>query len=47
MAATLGVPTWTYLPWCLFNFAAFGFSALWAYTGISVRRMREHTAEVV
>lgn len=33
MAATLGVATFTYLPWLIFNLASVGFSILWAFTG--------------
>jgi len=36
MAATLGVATFAYAPWCLFNLASLGFSALWAVLGIGV-----------
>jgi len=33
MAATLGVATLDYLPWCLFNLLAFGIAVLWAASG--------------
>lgn len=43
MSATLGVATFTYLPWCLFNLSTFAISALWAVLGVAVIRDRpEH-----
>ena len=39
--ATLGVATFTYLPWVLFNLASVGFSILWAVLGVNVLRARE------
>ncbi len=38
MAATLGVATFTYLPFCFFNLAAVGFALLWANTGVGLIR---------
>jgi NhaC family Na+:H+ antiporter len=39
MAATLGVPTMLYLPFCVFNIASPLMSLLWGITGIKVERM--------
>lgn len=36
MSATLGVATFTYLPWVLFNLASLGFSILWAILGVGL-----------
>jgi NhaC family Na+:H+ antiporter len=36
MSATLGIATFAYLPWCLFNLASLAFSALWAVLGVNV-----------
>ena len=44
MAATLGVATFTYLPWVLFNLASVGFSILWAVLGVNVLRARDDDA---
>ena len=45
MAATLGVATFTYLPWALFNLFSLGFSVLWAVLGVGlVRTPRDDAA---
>ncbi len=36
MTATLGVATFSYLPWCLFNLASVAFSILWAVLGVGL-----------
>lgn len=41
MAATLGVATFSYLPFLFFNLAAVGFALLWARTGIGLVRGAE------
>jgi len=38
MAATLGVATFTYLPFLFFNLAAIGFAILWAALGVGLIR---------
>jgi len=39
MAATLGVPTLSFLPFCIFNIASPLLSILWGITGFTVDRM--------
>lgn len=36
MTATLGVATFSYLPWCLFNLSSVAFSILWAVLGVGL-----------
>ena len=38
MAGTLGVATFSYLPFCFFNLAAVGFAVLWANLGVGLMR---------
>lgn len=40
MAATLGVPTLLYLPFCIFNLAAPLFALLWGFTGFKIEYMQ-------
>ena len=47
MAATLGVATFTYLPWLVFNIASVGFSILWAFTGTGLVAPERTDAEEV
>jgi Na+:H+ antiporter, NhaC family len=44
MAATLGVPTMLYLPFCVFNYASPIMSLVWGITGIKIERFE--TAEL-
>jgi NhaC family Na+:H+ antiporter len=41
MAATLGVATWVYLPFCLFNLINPIVAAIFAITGFQIRRQTE------
>jgi Na+:H+ antiporter, NhaC family len=43
MAATLGVPTMVYLPFCIFNIASPLISLLWGFTGFKIEHI--HPAE--
>jgi NhaC family Na+:H+ antiporter len=38
MSATLGIATFAYVPWCLFNLASVAFSILWAILGVGIVR---------
>jgi NhaC family Na+:H+ antiporter len=38
MAATLGVPTILYLPFCVFNYVSPIMSLVWGITGIKIER---------
>ena len=40
MAATLGVPTILYLPFCIFNIASPLISLLWGFSGFKIERMQ-------
>jgi NhaC family Na+:H+ antiporter len=40
MAATLGVATSLYLPFCVFNLAAPIFALLWGFTGFKIERIQ-------
>ena len=40
MAATLGVPTMLYLPFCIFNIASPLISLLWGFTGFKIERIQ-------
>jgi NhaC family Na+:H+ antiporter len=40
MAATLGVATMMYLPFCIFNIAAPIFALLWGFTGFKIDRIQ-------
>ncbi|WP_250506197.1 Na+/H+ antiporter NhaC [Bowdeniella massiliensis] len=39
MAGTLGVATFSYLPWAVSNWIAIGFALLWAATGIGIAKL--------
>ena len=39
MAGTLGVPTLTYAPWAILNWSGMIFAAIWAVTGIGVKKI--------
>ena len=47
MSATLGVATFTYLPWVLFNIASVGFSILWAVLGVGLVPPEEEREEAL
>ena len=42
MAATLDVPTLSYLPWAVMNYTGFMFAILYGFSGFAIaRRVRE------
>ena len=45
MAATLGVPTMLYLPFCIFNIASPLISLLWGFTGFKIERIQPAGAQ--
>jgi Na+:H+ antiporter, NhaC family len=45
MAATLGVPTLAYLPFCIFNIASPLLSILWGITGFKIERLPKADAQ--
>ena len=45
MAATLGVPTLAYLPFCFFNLINPVVSLIYGFTGFRIERIAEHSAE--
>jgi NhaC family Na+:H+ antiporter len=47
MATTMGVPTFTYLPWAIMNYASVLLLALYGVTGFTMaRRIREDETEI-
>jgi NhaC family Na+:H+ antiporter len=45
MAATLGVATLAYLPFCIFNIASPLISLLWGFTGFKIEHMQPAEVE--
>jgi NhaC family Na+:H+ antiporter len=45
MAATLGVPTLLYLPFCIFNIASPLISLLWGFTGFKIEHLQPAEVE--
>ena len=45
MAATLGVATMLYLPFCIFNIASPLISLLWGFTGFKIERIQPAGAQ--
>lgn len=43
MAATLGVPTLTYLPFAILNYSGIFLSLIWAATGIGITTLNKST----
>ena len=41
MSGTLGVATFTYAPWAIFNYTGFLFAILWGFTGFGIKRVNK------
>ena len=41
MAATLGVPTLSYLPWTILCYSSFIFAIIFAYTGFGIAKIKK------
>ena len=39
MSSTLGVATFSYLPWAIFNYTGFLFAILWGFTGFGIKKI--------
>ena len=39
MSSTLGVATFEYAPWAIFNYAGFLFAILWGFTGFGIKKL--------
>ena len=44
MGAVLGVPTLSYLPYCVFNYASPALSVLYGFTGFKVEKLDPHAS---
>lgn len=39
MSGTLGVPTFSYAPWAIFNYCGFIFAIIWGFTGFGIKKL--------
>ena len=39
MSSTLGVATFDYVPWAIFNYTGFLFAILWGFTGFGIKKI--------
>lgn len=45
MATTLGVPTFSYMPYCIFFYASMVFAAIYGFTGFKIRKIDDEEAQ--
>lgn len=45
MSSTLGVATWDYVPWAIFNYTGFLFAILWGFTGFGIAKIKNSETE--
>mgnify|MGYP001007727965 CR=1 FL=1 len=45
MSSTLGVATWDYVPWAIFNYTGFLFAILWGFTGFGIAKIQSTESE--
>jgi Na+/H+ antiporter NhaC len=47
MGAVLGVPTLSYAPWAVFNYASPGLGLLYGFTGFKIEKVEPHEEQPV